>query len=117
MGFEIGKIYGQLRMALQISYKPILANSTNERSSSFYISIFPLSFISWEFFMHCNDYSFKREDFFALWDYVDILDWSTIGNCCNVLVKLVGMGGQNKIMVSRCFPSFQCLIYHGIWDS
>lgn len=46
MGVEIGKIYEQLLIVLQISYKPVLANSTNKRSSSFYISIFPLPFIS-----------------------------------------------------------------------
>lgn len=46
MGFKIGKICKQLLMLLQMSYKPVLANGTNVRSSSFSISIFLLPFIS-----------------------------------------------------------------------
>lgn len=45
MAFKIGKIWKQQVMFLQISYKPVLPKSTNG-SSSFYISIFPLPFIS-----------------------------------------------------------------------
>lgn len=46
MAFKIGKIWQQQVMFLQISSKPVLPESTNGRSSSFYISIFPLPFIS-----------------------------------------------------------------------